>query len=92
VKEQFPFFPVAPDGKRMVLSCDMVPENADFWIVKPYYISNGMGVQSRAAYSPQLNYQFWIATASRSEFAASCDCAAVGRASARQSVHEEESG
>jgi glucose dehydrogenase len=63
-KEQFPFFPTAPDGKKMVLSCDMVAENADYWIVKPYYISNGVGVQSRASYSPQLNMQFWIATAS----------------------------
>jgi glucose dehydrogenase len=61
-KEQFPFFPNGPDGKRMVLSCDMVPENADFWIVKPYYISNGMGIMSRAAYSPQTNMQYWIAT------------------------------
>jgi len=63
-KEQFPFFPTAPDGKKMVLSCDMVAPNADYWIVVPFYTSNGVGVQSRASYDPQLNMQFWTATAS----------------------------
>jgi quinohemoprotein ethanol dehydrogenase len=61
-KEQFPYFPTAPDGKNIVLSCDMVPENANFWILKPFYTSNGVGVQSRATYNPALNMQVWTAT------------------------------
>ncbi len=64
VKEQFPFYPTGPDGKPIVLSCDMVAPNADVWLAKPYYISNGMGIQSRASYDPKLNMQFVNATAS----------------------------
>jgi quinohemoprotein ethanol dehydrogenase len=65
-REQIPYYSsgVGPDGKKLVLSCDMVASNADSWLIKPYYISNGIGVGSRAPYSPQTNMQYWPATAS----------------------------
>ena len=64
-RQQIPFYPGnGPDGKPMVLSCDMVAPNANSWLIKPYYISNGIGAMSRAAYDPQTNYQYWCNTAS----------------------------
>jgi quinohemoprotein ethanol dehydrogenase len=64
VQEQFPFYPTAPDGNPIVLSCDMVAPNASNWLAKPYYISNGAGIGSRATYDPQANMQFYPVTAS----------------------------
>jgi quinohemoprotein ethanol dehydrogenase len=62
VKEQFSFYPIGPDGHPMVRSCDMVGPNASNWIVVPYYLSNGVGIQSRATYDPQTNMQYFCAT------------------------------
>jgi outer membrane protein assembly factor BamB len=64
VKEQFPSYPTGPDGAPIVLSCDMVAPNASQWLAKPYYISNGVGIGSRASYDPQTNMYYINATAS----------------------------
>ena len=58
-KEQFPFYPTGPDGKPIVLSCDMVASNADNWLVKPYFISNGVGIQPRDLRPADELHKYW---------------------------------